>query len=121
MEILIILIVILVVFYFSYLSSKNNKLTKTEAFYSPDYITMYEHNDYRGEAFDCPVGFTGYLTLNRRGWNDKASSIIIPEGLAAVFYEDANRGGRIKHLSAGSYPSLGDWNDRISSLDVYRV
>jgi hypothetical protein len=136
MEIIIILIVILVVFYFCYLSSKNNKLTKTEAFDAQgeikarvndppprDYITMYEHHEFHGTKFDCPIGYTSYETLNNQGWNDKASSIHVPPGLRAVFYEDGGRGGQQLSLSAGSYPSLVNmgWNDRISCVDVFRV
>jgi hypothetical protein len=136
MEILIILIVILVVFYFCYLNSKNNKLTKTEAFDSPPppppvnqqrpsepHITMYEHIGYTGSAFNCPIGFTSDVTLWNNNWNDKTSSIRIPQGLRAVFYEDADRGGKQLPLGAGNYPTLIDmgWNDRISSVDVFRV
>jgi hypothetical protein len=123
MEILIILIVILVVFYFCYLNSKNNKLTKTEAFNSPDYITVYEHNMYYGKNAYCPIGHTSFEQLKNMGFNDRISSIIIPQGLRAVFYQ---RDGRPPlSLGAGNYPSLGDgwngWNDLISSVDVFRV
>jgi hypothetical protein len=136
MEILIILIVILVVFYLCYLSSKNNKLTKTEAFNSQDYVIMYEHWDYGGDVFYCPIGHTSYETLNNAGWNDKASSIMVPEGLRAVFYEHSNRGGRSLTLGPGRHARLKEswfnpdfydfgwkpeWNDTISSVDVFRV
>jgi capsule polysaccharide export protein KpsE/RkpR len=90
MEIIIILIVILVVFYFCYLSSKNNKLTKTEAFdgqtisgpasqvfsavavsnfssdptSNHDYVTMYEDINFGGSTLNLGVGETSFETLN---------------------------------------------------------
>jgi hypothetical protein len=143
MEIIIILIVILVVFYFCYLNSKNNKLTKTEAFNagthydwsipppspidqrqpSEPHITMYEHIDNRGAKFYCRIGFTSFEDLNNQHWNDATSSISIPQGLRAVFYEHADRGGRKLSLDAGDYPNLVNfgWNDMISSIDVFTV
>jgi hypothetical protein len=152
MEIIIILIVILVVFYFCYLNSINNKLTKTESFDAPSYnvptippsynfptippsynlptipplephITMYEHTNYRGRRFYCRIGFTNYSLLNKLSFNDKANSIIIPQGLRAVFYEHADRGGRKLSLDAGDYPNLVNfgWNDMISSVDVFTI
>jgi hypothetical protein len=147
MEIIIILIVILVVFYFCYLNSKNNKLTKTEAFDGPipqailhgpasalsasssdptsnhDYVTMYEHINFGGSTLNLGVGETSFETLNILRWNDKASSIKVPRGLRAVFYEHGGRGGEQLSLSAGDYPNLVNmgWNDRISCVDVFKV
>ncbi len=84
---------------------------------------MYEDIGYRGSTFNCPVGHTSDVTLWNNNWNDKASSIIIPQGLRAVFYEHANRGGAQLHLHAGAVANLVDlgWNDKISSVDVFRV
>jgi hypothetical protein len=128
MEIIIILIVILVVFYFCYLNSKNNKLTKTEAFDATYYanssgIYMYSDINYGGTHFHCRIGYTDYAALNRDGFNDKANSIKIPDGRRAVFYEHANREGKQLSLSTGSYPNLADmgWNNMISCVDVFNV
>jgi uncharacterized protein YcfJ len=77
-------------------------------------ITFYEHDGFQGQAFstDRPV-----RDFTRRGFNDRASSIVVDRGRWEVC-EDSNFQGRCVVLRRGSYDSLSrlGLNDRISSV-----
>jgi uncharacterized protein YcfJ len=77
-------------------------------------ITLYEQEGFRGQAFSTNdrVG-----NLERRGFNDRTSSVVIERGRWEVC-EDARFEGRCMVLRRGSYPSLREMgmNNRISSL-----
>jgi uncharacterized protein YcfJ len=77
-------------------------------------ITFYEHDGFQGQAFstDRPV-----RDFTRRGFNDRASSVVVDRGRWEVC-EDANFQGRCMVLRRGSYDSLSrmGMNDRISSV-----
>jgi uncharacterized protein YcfJ len=77
-------------------------------------ITFYEHDGFQGQAFstDRPV-----RDFQRRGFNDRASSVVVDRGRWEVC-EDANFQGRCMVLRRGSYDSLSQFgmNDRVSSV-----
>src|SRR5450830_1822192 len=77
-------------------------------------IILYENNGWRGRTFSTAheVG-----DLNRYGFNDKASSIIVENGRWEIC-DNAGFGGKCMILQKGNYPSLSSMgmNDRISSL-----
>ena len=77
-------------------------------------ITMYEHDGFRGQALstDTRIG-----DLQRRGFNDRVSSIVVERGRWEVC-EDARFEGRCVVLRRGSYDSMQPFgmNDRISSV-----
>jgi len=77
-------------------------------------ITFYEHDGFQGQTFstDRPV-----RDFERRGFNDRASSIVVDHGRWEVC-EDANFQGRCIVLRRGNYDSLSRFgmNDRISSV-----
>ena len=77
-------------------------------------IILYENNGWRGRTFSTSreVG-----DLNRYGFNDKASSIIVENGRWEIC-DDASFGGKCMILQKGNYPSLSSMgmNDRISSV-----
>ncbi len=77
-------------------------------------VTFYEGDGFRGRAFttDKPVA-----NLQRAGYNDSASSVIVERGRWEVC-EDARFGGKCMVLRPGSYDSLGrvGINNRISSV-----
>jgi len=77
-------------------------------------VTLYEHDGFRGRAFraDRPV-----WNLQRFGFNDQASSVVVERGRWEVC-EDARFEGRCVVLRRGSYDSVRRMglNDRISSL-----
>ncbi len=77
-------------------------------------VTLYEQEDFRGRTF--PVNAT-ISNLDRHGFNDRASSIIVDRGDWQVC-EDADFRGRCIVLRPGQYASLRsmDMNNRISSL-----
>lgn len=77
-------------------------------------VTFYEHEGFHGRAFTSngPID-----NLDRSGFNDRASSVIVEHGTWQVC-EDSDFRGRCIVLRPGQYPSLAamDMNNRISSL-----
>ena len=77
-------------------------------------ITLYEHDGFRGQALttDRRVG-----DLQRQGFNDRVSSIVVERGRWEVC-DDARFEGRCVVLRRGSYDSMEPFgmNDRISSV-----
>jgi uncharacterized protein YcfJ len=77
-------------------------------------ITFYEHDGFHGQTFttDRPIG-----NLQRFGFNDRASSVVV-RGERWEVCEDAQFSGRCVVLRPGNYPSLGSMglNDRVSSM-----
>ena len=77
-------------------------------------VTLYEREGLTGQAFpaDRPIN-----NLERYGFNDRASSIVVQRGQWEVC-EDANFHGHCMILRPGQYPSLGamGMNNRVSSL-----
>ncbi|HEX4948950.1 MAG TPA: LamG-like jellyroll fold domain-containing protein [Blastocatellia bacterium] len=81
-------------------------------------VTLYEHSEFRGRGLTFGLGFVGFTTLNANGFNDRISSLTIPEPLQVRAFEHANRGGA-SNVFSGETSFVGDdWNDRISSLDI---
>ena len=76
--------------------------------------TFYEHDGFQGRSFttERPVN-----DLQRFGFNDRASSVVVRSERWEVC-EDAGYGGRCVVLRQGQYPSLGAMglNDRVSSV-----
>ncbi|MDQ2987739.1 MAG: beta/gamma crystallin family protein [Pseudomonadota bacterium] len=63
-----------------------------------------------------PIGLFGNLrTLNEVGFNDRAGSLIIREGTWEMC-EHADFRGQCVVYGPGRYPSLGEMNNRISSM-----
>jgi len=80
-------------------------------------VTFYEHDSFQGRSFttDQPVN-----NLERRGFNDRASSVIARgnRGERWEVCEDNRFRGRCVILRPGEYPSLAAMglNDRVSSV-----
>src|SRR6185312_5919327 len=77
-------------------------------------VTLYSHDDFRGQQFTA----NGTVrNLDRLGFNDRASSIVVNGG-DWQFCEDANFQGRCVILRQGEYPSLDRMglSNEISSL-----
>jgi Beta/Gamma crystallin/Glycine zipper 2TM domain len=77
-------------------------------------ITVYEHDAFQGRNFtsDRPV-----LDLQRSGFNDRASSVVVA-GQRWEICENSAFGGRCRVLRPGQYASLTamGMNDRVSSV-----
>jgi len=77
-------------------------------------ITLYEHDGFRGRAFTSArqVG-----NIQRAGFNDRASSVIVERGRWEVC-DDAQFHGKCVVLREGNYSSLRSMglNDRLSSV-----
>ncbi|MEJ0099545.1 MAG: beta/gamma crystallin family protein [Pseudomonadota bacterium] len=65
-------------------------------------VTFYEGEGFRGRAFTVS---RGAVNLQRAGFNDRASSVIVDRGRWEVC-EDAGFGGRCVLLRPGNYGSL---------------
>jgi uncharacterized protein YcfJ len=77
-------------------------------------VTLYSHDDFRGQQFTA----NGTVhNLDRLGFNDRASSVVVNGGNWQVC-EDANFNGRCVILQPGEYPSLDRMglSNEISSL-----
>ena len=77
-------------------------------------ITFYEGEDFHGRAFTTRDPVTD---LSRRGFNDRASSVIVGSGQWQVC-DDAGYRGRCVQLRPGSYDSLSrmGFDNRLSSV-----
>lgn len=77
-------------------------------------VTFYEAEGFRGRAFTTGQSVDN---LERRGFNDRASSVVVERGSWEVC-DDSNFGGRCRVLRRGSYDSLRGLGleNRISSV-----
>lgn len=77
-------------------------------------VTFYEHDGFQGRHFTAQKQVAN---LQRAGFNDRASSALVSNGLWEAC-EDARFGGRCVVLRPGQYPSLSAMglNDRVSSV-----
>jgi uncharacterized protein YcfJ len=77
-------------------------------------ITFYESDGFRGRVFSTSKPVDNFT---RAGFNDRASSVIVEQGLWQVC-DDANYSGRCVVLQQGAYDSLSrlGLNDRVSSV-----
>ena len=76
-------------------------------------ITLYQDQDFHGGSITAHGAIPN---LDRIGFNDRASSMVIRDGVWEAC-TDANFQGRCTQLQPGNYPSLrGSLNDSISSV-----
>lgn len=54
------------------------------------------------------------------GWNDRISSVLVPEGQAAILFWDYDYTGTYRLLEAGTTVLNDDWNDQVSSVIVIK-
>lgn len=83
--------------------------------------TKYQDWNYNGGSIDLALGTYDYNYLVQRGFNDRISSIKVPNGLKAVMYEHANRGGRSKTFTSDAQWIGDDFNDIISHIEVSSI
>ncbi len=86
-----------------------------------DGVTLYANDDYGGNSVTLKQG--SYSSLNQvSGFQDKMlSSLWIPQGYSVVLYENENFGGTSYTLSSSVKDlRLSGWNDRASSIKVYK-
>jgi hypothetical protein len=84
---------------------------------SSDYITIYEHCDFRGDSRDVLVGdFRNMRSVNFR--NDSVSSVKVPNGMDLVIYQDDDFRGGYARINQNISCFDRQWNDKVSSLKV---
>jgi len=81
-------------------------------------VVIYEHINKGGKALSTG---SSILDMTLRGFNDKASSITVPNGRYVVLYEHVNFRGKSLPLGPGTYnlTNYKGWNDILSSIAVY--
>ncbi|MBN2242750.1 MAG: peptidase inhibitor family I36 protein [Acidobacteria bacterium] len=80
-----------------------------------DSVCFYADRDYHGEEF-CVYGNESRPTISGR-FNDRISSIRIFGSAQVVVYEHENFSGTRRALASDT-PGLGDFNDKISSIEI---
>ncbi len=80
-------------------------------------VELFEDYDFGGQRLR--VDNLGYYTVPGY-FNDRISSLIVPEGYEVTLYENYERGGRNIKLGAGRH-NITRFNDTVSSLVINRV
>lgn len=85
-----------------------------------DAVILYADASYRGQSATVLPG--SYASMAQLGFPDKAlSSLQVPPGFRVILYERENFGGKSYTItSSRSGFSFSGWNDRASSIRVYR-
>lgn len=83
-------------------------------------VMIYVDANYRGQSATLLPGT--YSTMSQISFPDKAiSSIVVPAGYRVVLYEYENFGGKSFTITESRTNfTLTNWNDRASSIAVYR-
>ena len=76
---------------------------------------FYNDADYRGESFCLSAGESQRRVENR--FNDAISSIQVFGRVRVIIHEHESFGGASRTLT-GDVPHLGDFNDKITSIEV---
>ena len=84
--------------------------------------TFYDDIDFGGGSFNAgsDVSFVGW------DWNDRISSISVPQGMSVTLYEHSDYGGQSLTLTSGTADLRwfngpgpdGTWNDQASSIQI---
>ena len=85
-------------------------------------IVVYEHIDFSGAS----TSWSSSQSYVGSAWNDRVSSVHVPEGRTVVLYEHADFGGAsltlqgdVADLRAFPGPGLdGTWNDVASAIEI---
>lgn len=92
--------------------------TGPNAHLSALFAAIYEHGNYGGKSQALGVG--RYNLKDILIGNDKLSSIKVPDGLRVTLYQHADMKGNTRAYTADA-PSVGDFNDQASSIQVELV
>ncbi len=81
-------------------------------------VTLFEHQNFQGKTLQLEADWT--IQRWNEFWNDRVSSISIPQGLVVTVFEHSNFTGRSMTLRGDwSARAWNDaWNDRISSVQI---
>lgn len=86
---------------------------------NPETVKLFIHTNYEGSATPCGEGRINYVGS---GTDNNISSIQLPAGFGIIVYDGQNLSGSYKTFTS-SVKDLTPygWNDRISSVYVYRL
>ncbi|NOT51578.1 MAG: hypothetical protein HOP10_09900 [Chitinophagaceae bacterium] len=87
---------------------------------SNEVVIIYTDEDYKGQSASLLPG--SYSTMSQAGFTDNSlSSLTVPDGYRVVIYEFENFGGKSYTITASKTKFyLSNWNDKTSSIVVYR-
>ncbi len=75
---------------------------------------LYEHSSFKGGQYE--VARNQMFEFAGQSWNDRVSSVKVPEGCTLTVYRHLNLTGESKRFSPGAHQNVGDdWNDHITS------
>ncbi|MQP24199.1 hypothetical protein GFJ94_03870 [Flavobacterium sp. LMO8] len=99
-------------------NNNNNSNNYSNRYNSNSYIvTVYRDKNFTGVNSELSPGYHNFRDLGVG--NDQITSIKIPRGYSVTVYTEANFKGRSKTYTK-DVAYLGDFNDRISSILVYK-
>ena len=78
-------------------------------------VSIYKHSNFKGTAATYSKG--QFITIPIG--NDQISSIKVKLGYFAYFYRDTGFRGPRLVLFGGNYSYIHDWNDKISSMQIF--
>lgn len=81
-------------------------------------VKVYEHENFKGKSKEIQVG--EHPSMSSFLGNDKISSLQVPKGHYIRIYTDSGFRGRNIPLFEGNYADIPHWNDRISSIKVFK-
>jgi hypothetical protein len=83
-------------------------------------VILYADGNFRGQSASVLPGT--YSTMTQAGFTDNSlSSLFLPPGYRVVLYEFENFGGKTYTITATkSGFSISGWNDKTSSIAIYR-
>ena len=84
-------------------------------------VTIFEHDHFNGSSKRIYWEWT--VEHSNEFWNDRISSIFVPEGYRVIAYEHSYFRGRCLVLENNWSAPRGQnwWNDRISSIRIERI
>jgi len=98
----------------------NNNNNNNNNYNGYDRVIIYADEDYRGQSASLLHGT--YSTMAQAGFPDNAlSSLSVPAGFRVILYEEINFGGKSYTITQSkSKFYISGWNDKTSSIAVYR-
>ncbi len=101
----------------------NNNNNNNDGYYPPNAgqrVIIYTDGSYKGQSVSLLPGTYG--SMSEIGFPDDAlSSLTVPDGYRVVIYEHPNfKGKNYTITSSKSRFYISDWNDKTSSIAVYR-
>lgn len=87
--------------------------------YTSPHIEVFDESNYLGQPYTLSGNWSCHTPSNQL-WDNRISSIRIPQGVRVVVFENPNFSGKSFTLTS-STSLLGFWNNQISSIQVFSI